>query len=82
MGHATITRADGKKITFGEYATGRDKIGMFDNHGNKVTESNYQNYDKSELFNTQDQALDRRYSYSSDSKSGLFGQKRKNLFGN
>ena len=78
----TITRADGKKITIGEVIQNRDRIGKFDSHGNKITESNYQNYDGQKLFDTQDQALDRRYSYSSDSKSGLFGPKRKNLFGN
>lgn len=78
----TITRADGKKVTIGEFKQNLDRIGKFDSHGNKVTESNYQNYDGQKLFNTQDQALDRRYSYSSDRKSGLFGQKRKNLFGN
>lgn len=76
----TIRSADG--IPFGKVKQNLDRIGKFDSHGNKVTESNYQNYDGQKLFNTQDEALDRRYSYSSDSKSGLFGQKRKNLFGN
>lgn len=76
----TIMSADG--IPFGKVKQNLDRIGKFDSHGNKVTESNYQNYDGQKLFNTQDEALDRRYSYSSDSKSGLFGQKRKNLFGN
>ena len=64
------------------FRTLREKIGKFDEHGNQVTAANFTSYDGKQVFNTQNEALDRRFSYSDTQKAGIFGQKRKNLFGN
>ena len=71
---------------FNEFMKGmkvrKQYVGKFDEHGNQVTASNAASYDGQQLFNTQNEALDRRFSYSDTQKAGIFGQKRKNLFGN
>lgn len=56
---------------------GEENIGKFDEHGEQIKEAY-----RGEVFDTQDEALDRRYSYSDENVYGILGNKRKNIFGN
>ena len=60
------------------------KTGWYDKHGRELTYKESINY-TGKAYRSQDEALDRRYSYSAEpskDESGVFGGKRKNLFGN
>lgn len=57
---------------------GSENIGKYNEHGEQITEAF-----RGEVFNTRDEALDKRYSYSGDENIyGVLGNKRKNIFGN
>lgn len=56
---------------------GRENIGKYDEHGNVITEPYV-----GEVFNSQDEALDRRYSYSNKAANLLSSGRRSTLFGN
>ena len=56
---------------------GEENIGKCDEHGEQIEEAYRGN-----VFNTQDEALDRRYSYSDENVQGLLGNRRRNIFGN
>lgn len=57
---------------------GEENIGKFDEYGDKITQAY-----TGTVFGTQDEALDRRYSYSNSRKTGVFSTARRpNLFGN
>ncbi len=56
---------------------GEENIGKYNEHGEQITEAYRGN-----VFNTQDEALDRRYSYSDENVQGLLGNRRRNIFGN
>ena len=56
---------------------GEENIGKFDEHGEQIKEAY-----RGEVFDTQDEALDRRYSYSDENVYGILSNKRKNIFGN
>lgn len=58
--------------------SGSENIGKYNEHGEQITEAF-----RGEVFNTRDEALDKRYSYSDDENVfGVLGNKRKNIFGN
>lgn len=57
---------------------GSENVGKYNEHGEQITEPF-----RGEVFNTRDEALDKRYSFSSQENIyGVLGNKRKNIFGN
>lgn len=60
---------------------GNSVAGKYNKYGEKITEGMAITYE-GKAYDTQDQALDRRYSYASDEKAIFSPRRRQNLFGN
>lgn len=57
---------------------GSENVGKYNEHGEQITEPF-----RGEVFDTRDEALDKRYSFSSQENIyGVLDNKRKNIFGN
>ena len=61
------------------------KVGQYDQHGQKIENMEQAKKYTGDVYATQDEAVDRRYSEGKDlgkRRASVFGGKRANLFGN
>lgn len=56
-------------------------VGKYNKYGEKITAEMAATHE-GKTYDTQDQALDRHYSYASDEKAVFSSRRRQNLFGN